>query len=64
VPYLLASAAWTHNAVIEDLRVQGPDLWLCLLAAVVVCSYVAERWRKRVEPSVSEAAEEVAQAAG
>lgn len=64
MPYLPASAAWTHNAVIEDLRVQGPDLWLCLLAAVVVCSYVAERWRKRVEPGVSEPAVKAAQAAG
>lgn len=66
VPYLPMEVAWTHNAVVDDLRAQGPDLWLCLLAAVVVCYYVTERWRKRAESAavIGEPAEEIAQAAG
>jgi alpha-1,2-mannosyltransferase len=70
VPYLPLQVAWTHNAVIDDLRTQGPDLWLCLLGAVVVCYYVVEQWRKRVEGAavieapVEASVEEAAQAAG
>lgn len=47
VPYLPLHSAWRGNSVIADLRSQGPDLWLCLIVAIVIAYYVTVFWRSR-----------------
>jgi alpha-1,2-mannosyltransferase len=55
-PYLLIRSAWRDNAVIADLRSQGPDLWLTLFAATVICYYAATFWRGRARRRPAEVA--------